>query len=211
MARDSAGRVWQLAPGDSGDEDGDEVIVVARPRGRGDKEGTCEKVARLMKSGNINQGYAQCNVDLLSLMVEAGRCSPERIQCREMATLRSTAHAAGVVVVFTVTPVGYAFARELVVGFLLPDVAAAFDFVPIVTQMTAKGRVAVTGTTASTGTGNVPTGFPAQSFANGLQNYVVPSGIIFTSANPLVVSLNNAGADNGSITMGLTYDQIREG
>lgn len=211
MARRTAmQRVYVDDPGD----DDDEVIIIETPRNRGGADAaasTCEKVARLMKSGNINQGYSQCNVDLLALMVAAGKCSPERIQCREMATLRMTAVAAGAVVIFTLTPVGRAFARELIVGFSAPDVAVAPDYVPIILQATAKGRVAVTGTVASTGLGNVPTGFPAQAFSGNFQNYVLPSGIIFTSAQPLLVTATNAGADAGSSVMGLSYDQVREG
>lgn len=205
-------RVIQLTSGQSGQEPGEELLVMDAPSRPQAQISTCEKVAHLMKSGNINQGYAQCNVDLLARLVAAGRCSSERIQCRQMATLRVTAFGAAEIATFRITPVGPSFAREIVLGFSLPDVAADFDYVPIVTQVSSKGRVAVTGATASDfPTGNVPVGFPLQAFGNNFQNYVLPSGIIFDSANDLVVVMTNAGTDDGSSVVGVTYDQIREG
>lgn len=169
-------------------------------------------IARTLKSGNINQGYAQCEVDTLSLLVEQGKCSPERIQCRQAVMLRSTAQAVGATVNLTITPVGPAFLRELVVTLITPTVAlerASF----VITQFAAKGRIALTGTVASTGAGNQPAGLPIGAFGLNVQNYVVPSGIVFDTQNPLVVSLLNLGPGPGTADaeMMATYDEIRMG
>jgi len=167
---------------------------------------------RSLKGGNINQGYAQCDVDRLAIAIEKGQCSVERIQCRQMAPLKVTALAGGGTVTWTLTPVGPAFARELVVAFARPDAALLLDFTPVVTQVSAKGRFAVTGVTASTvPASNIATGFPMNAFGGTFQNYVLPSGIIFDSSNPLIVTVVNPGADVGSILAGLTYDLIRAG
>ena len=166
---------------------------------------------RAFKGGNINQGYAQCDVDRLAIAVEKGQCAVERIQCRQMATMKVSALVGLALVQYTITPVGPAFAREIVTAFSRPD-TAALDFTPIVTRVTSKGREAVTGTTASTvPASNVPAGFPLQAFAGQFQNYVLPSGIIFDSSNPLIVTVTNTGADTGSFLAGLTYDLIRMG
>lgn len=166
---------------------------------------------RSLKGGDINQGYAQCDVDRLQIAIDKGQCSVERIQCRQMAPLKVTALAGLGTVSWTITPVGPAFARELVVAFARPD-TAALDFTPVVTQISAKGRFAVTGVTASTvPASNIPVGFPMAAFGGTFQNYVLSSGIIFDSSNPLIVTAVNPGADVGSILAGLTYDLIRAG
>jgi hypothetical protein len=167
---------------------------------------------RAMKGGNINQGYAQCDVDRLAIAVEKGECSVERIQCRQMATMRSLALAGGAVVIFTITPVGPAFARELLTVFARQDVLVDDDFAPIVTQITSKGRFAVAGVTASTvAASNIAAGFPLQAHNPAFQNYVLSSGIVFDSSNPLVVTVQNFGADAGSFMAGITYDLVRAG
>ena len=167
---------------------------------------------RALKGGNINQGYAQCDVDRLAIAVEKGECSVERIQCRQMATMRSLALAGGGTVIFTITPVGPAFARELITVFARPDDVALIDIAPIVTQITSKGRFAVAGVTASTvAASNVAGGFPLQAFGQGEQNYVLSSGIVFDSSNPLVVTVTNFGADVVSFMAALTYDNVRAG
>lgn len=166
---------------------------------------------RALKGGNINQGYAQCDVDTLAIMVERGECPVERIQCRQMALLRVTGMATGDVVTFTVDPVGPAFARELITVFAQGDGDNDTDFVPVLLQAEAQGRQAVTGTVTSDGVGNVPRGSPAGAWAQNFQNYVLPSGISFNSSNELRVSFTNAGADTGGFIIGLTYDLIRAG
>ncbi len=167
---------------------------------------------RAIKGGNINQGYAQCDVDRLAIAVEKGECSVERIQCRQMATIRTLALPGLGTVIHTITPVGPAFARELLTVFSRPDDVALIDFAPIVTQITSKGRFAVAGVTASTiAASNVAGGFPLQAHNPQFQNYVLSSGIVFDSSNPLVVTITNVGADAGSFLAGLTYDLVRAG
>jgi len=166
---------------------------------------------RAMKSGNINQGYAQCDVDELALLVESGQCPPERIQCRQPFGMRATGVAAGATTTFTVTPVGPAFLRELLLIASVPTDPLLPDFRPIVAQLSARGRFAIVGAVASTGAGNIPTGVGANAFARTWQNYVVPSGITFDSSNPLTVAILNAGADAGAFEFAATYDLIRMG
>ena len=167
---------------------------------------------RALKGGNINQGYAQCDVDRLAIAVEKGECPIERIQCRQMATLRTLALAGGATVTFTITPVGPSFAREMLTVFARPDDVALIDFVPIVTQIASKGRFAEASVVASTvAASNVPGGFPLAAHNPAFQNYVLSSGIVFSSSNPLVVTVVNFGADAGSFLAGITFDQVRAG
>lgn len=202
------GRGW-LAP------NGGDSTCLCGPQGEqatGELARAVKLIRRALKSGNINQGYAQCDVDELSLAVERGECPPERIQCRQPALLRATAIPGGGGVVFTILPVGPAYARELLTLFSQPDdPVAATDFVPVVTQIAARGRTALAGSVASTGTGNVAAGFSPNAYARTFQNYVLPSGITFDASQALTVTVANVGTDPGTLEMQLTYDLIRMG
>lgn len=188
------------------------VIVTPHPGNPCHAASVDTKAMRLaLKSGTINQGYSQCDVDRLQLMVESGQCSIDRIQCRTAAPLRATAIPAGGAVTFTVRPVGPAFMRELIVVSATPDDIAAPDFVPVFTQFASSGRVAYAGNVSSTGTGNITQGAPALAFGADFQNYVVPTGVLFDSSNPLEVILQNQGANPGSVVAMMTYDVIRAG
>ncbi len=166
-------------------------------------------LAAIMKSGNINQGYAQCYVDQLSLKIARGECSAERVQCRQPFQIAATTVAPAAVVIHTITPVGISFLRELILIRVTPTVAATIT-IPTVVQMTSLGQFAITGAMASTGAGQAANGFPLEGFGAQFQNYVVPTGVVFDSSNPLLISIRNDGADGDYLAMG-TYDQIRAG
>lgn len=167
-------------------------------------------VTAALKSGNINQGYAQCYADRLTRKVADGECPPDRIQCRQWATLRATVVPAGTTVTFTVTPVGESFARELLVVQATDSVAAAPGAHFTVLQMEAGGVQATSGTVASDhATGNVPRGGTANAFSRTWQNYVVPSGVWFEPSNVLTVQVTNDGTQDGDFEALLTYDVIR--
>lgn len=212
-----------VARGNGGDDNGGDDWTDDEDRGdRGDDmhTGSCEAhdanlryIVRALKSGNINQGYAQCYVDELRRAVEEGKCSPERIQCRQYATLRATPVVAGAVVTWTIRPVGKAFARELI-DASFPVVAAAPNIDVIFTGMDGAGRTGIVGVVAQTTGpgGNVATGASARALAAARQNYVVPSGVIFDAANNLTINGTNlAGADDATIEAMLTYDSVRYG
>lgn len=166
-------------------------------------------LAAIMKSGNINQGYAQCYADQLALKIARGECSAERVQCRQPFQIAATGVAVGATVVHTITPVGLSFLRELILVRVTPAVAATFT-IPTVVQMTSLGQFAVTGAMASNGAGQAANGFPLEAYGPNFQNYVVPTGVLFDSSNPLLISIRNDGAAGDYLAMG-TYDQIRAG
>lgn len=172
--------------------------------------GELRMLAGLMKGGNINQGYAQCIPDQLTLKLARGECSVDRVQCREQIMLEANAVAIGGLVVHTITPVGPSFARELLTTFNAPDVAAT-EFTPVVEQIDALGSFALTTRVISDGAGQPAQGFDLVGFGPDFQNYVLPSGIVFDSSNPLRVSIRNTGAAIGSYRANMSLDQIRAG
>ena len=196
----------------NGQVGGDVLEVDALLReGNGDDGTHLSALAMAMKSGNINQGYDQCYVDQLAIAVMEGRCSAERIQCRQMATLRALDLDGGDSVNFTIRPSGPAFVREILLVFSEPNTPGE-DFVPILEQMNAKGRFGITGRVTSTlPTGNVASGLPLTAFTPDFQNYVAPSGIVFDAATVLDVTVRNDGANIGGFILAVTYDEVRAG
>jgi hypothetical protein len=204
----------------NGNGNGNSAGIGGAGKGATVHTGACEShsadlryIVRALKSGNVNQGYAQCHVDELRRMVEEGECSPERIQCRQQAPLRATPAVAGVVQAWTVQPVGDSFARELIdSSYPVVPVAGAVADVTW-TVLNSSGRTGLVGVVAQTagGGGNVAVGILSGGADAGKQNYVIPTGVIFTSSQQLVVQAVNNVAPDVTIRGNLTYDSIRMG
>lgn len=162
-----------------------------------------------LKGGNINQGYAICDADPLTIKVARGECPTSRIQCRQPTTLRATAIAAATgTASWNVRPVGEAFLRELLL--LEEQTTAPAVGETWVTAIESAGIPGLTGTVTQTaGTGAAANGFRAAMFARSFQNYVVPSGIWFEPEQPLAVAVLNRGGLIDVLNIGLTYDLVR--